>query len=67
MMTKIRTMWGIDLDYLQSCYPQEFVAHLEHQLSHQLPKEWFVINNNNITLTIAGRLYADHIASQLFV
>jgi len=65
VMTSLRTMWGLDLNKLNS---------IAQGTSHELikaadpffEKDWIQQNNNVITLTPGGKLYADHIASELF-
>ena len=65
IMTSLRTIWGLDLDKLNS---------IATSSSNQLltaadlffDKEWLVKKENIIYLTPQGKLYADHIASELF-
>lgn len=65
IMTSLRTMWGLDLDKLNA-----IAAGASDELLKLTPgfleKEWISRNENVIYLTPAGKLYADHIASELF-
>ena len=65
IMTSLRTMWGLDIDKLNSIA----AASANVLLIEAVPffdKEWIVQKDNIIYLTQAGKLYADHIASALF-
>lgn len=62
ILTGLRTKWGLSLDSL-------------HQLNYELPKDTLsdfittgliLEQNNSLTLTSKGRLFADHIAMELF-
>jgi oxygen-independent coproporphyrinogen-3 oxidase len=65
IMTSLRTMWGLDIDKLNSIA----AASANVLLTEAVPffdKEWIVQKDNIIYLTQTGKLYADHIASGLF-
>ncbi len=65
IMTSLRTMWGLDITHLN---------HIAIGASAQLLKDvqlffdkgWLYQNHQHIFLTKTGKLYADHIASELF-
>ncbi|MEO6149115.1 MAG: coproporphyrinogen III oxidase, partial [Mucilaginibacter sp.] len=65
IMTSLRTMWGLDLNKLN-----HIAAGTANQLLIAAPpffeKEWIVQKDSTIYLTQTGKLYADHIASELF-
>jgi len=65
IMTSLRTMWGLDLDRLNSIAagssPQLITAARPFFDSDRMRQ-----NDNTIYLTSKGKLYADHIASELF-
>lgn len=65
IMTSLRTIWGLDLNKLNS-----IAASASNQLLTVadlfFDKEWLVKKDNVIYLTPQGKLYADHIASELF-
>ena len=65
IMTSLRTMWGLDLDKLNAIAP----ASAEELLKCARPffeKGWIEEKDGVIFLTQAGKLYADHIAGELF-
>ena len=65
IMTSLRTMWGLDIDKLNSIA----AASANVLLNEAVPffdKEWIEQKDNIIYLTQTGKLYADHIASVLF-
>jgi oxygen-independent coproporphyrinogen-3 oxidase len=65
IMTSLRTMWGLDIHKLNHIA----VASANVLLTAAVPffdKEWIVQKENIIYLTQTGKLYADHIASELF-
>jgi oxygen-independent coproporphyrinogen-3 oxidase len=65
IMTSLRTMWGLDIDKLNSIA----AASANVLLTEAVPffdKEWIEQKDNIIYLTQTGKLYADHIASGLF-
>jgi oxygen-independent coproporphyrinogen-3 oxidase len=65
IMTSVRTMWGLDLDKLD--YIQAGASTLLMNNAQQfLYKHWLNQQNRILTLTPAGKLYADHIAAELF-
>ena len=65
IMTSLRTSWGLDLDKLNA-----IAAASANQLlipaEEFFDKEWIIKKGNIITLTQSGKLYADHIAAELF-
>jgi oxygen-independent coproporphyrinogen-3 oxidase len=65
IMTSLRTVWGLDLDRLNAISkgsPHELHKNTEEHFD----KGWIQQKDNIITLTNAGKLYADKIASDLF-
>jgi len=65
IMTSLRTMWGLDLNKLNA-----IAAASANQLLIEagpfFDKEWISKKDDIIYLTPTGKLYADHIASELF-
>jgi len=65
IMTSLRTIWGLDLDKLNT-----IAASASNQLLTAadlfFDKEWLIKKENVIYLSPQGKLYADHIASELF-
>jgi oxygen-independent coproporphyrinogen-3 oxidase len=67
ILTSLRTIWGIDLNYLSANFNTEFVKHYLNQIEKYIKQETVVINNTTYTLTEKGKLFADKIASELFI
>ena len=65
IMTSLRTTWGLDLDRLNT-----IAAGTKNMLNiaarEYFEKGWIQKNNQIITLTQTGKLYADTIAAGLF-
>lgn len=65
IMTSLRTTWGLDIHKLNAIA----AASANELLIEAVPffdKGWLTQQDNVIYLTKAGKLYADHIASELF-
>lgn len=67
VLTSLRTIWGIDLNYLSANFNTEFVKHYLIQIEKYIKQETVVINDTTYTLTEKGKLFADKIASELFI
>lgn len=65
IMTSLRTIWGLDLDKLNTIAATSSNV-LINQARPFLEKEWIIKKDNKIYLTQTGKLYADHIAGELF-
>ncbi|HTH83506.1 MAG TPA: radical SAM family heme chaperone HemW [Mucilaginibacter sp.] len=65
IMTSLRTSWGLDLDKLNSIAAAA-ANPLLAEARRFFENGWIVKKNNTIFLTQTGKLYADHIASELF-
>jgi oxygen-independent coproporphyrinogen-3 oxidase len=65
IMTSLRTSWGLDLDKLNSIASTS-ADHLQKVAIEFFEKGWLSQKNKIIYLTQTGKLYADHIASELF-
>ena len=67
IMTSLRTMWGMSLQHIADHFGSDLANQLKEDASPFFKKQWLSINENTIYLTPAGKLYADHIASELFI
>ena len=67
LMTSIRTMWGTDLQKIKADFGKDFLEETQHNLRGFEDKDWLLIEENNIKLSQNGKLFADHIASELFI
>ncbi len=63
IMTALRTMWGLKLADI----PTHYQSHIIKQAAIYIDKNWLLNNNNILTLSNSGKLYADEIAAALFV
>ena len=67
ILTSLRTIWGIDLNYLKTNFNSDFVKSFLHQIESYIKQESVLVKNTTYTLTEKGKLLADKIASELFV
>ncbi len=67
IMTSLRTKWGCDLEKIKREWNSEFVAKIEEQAKGYLNSNWMIQKDKVFTLTNTGKLFADRIASDLFV
>jgi len=65
IMTSLRTQWGLDLDRLNTI-AKGAADQLVKETDQFFDKEWIIQKDQIIYLTQTGKLYADHIASELF-
>jgi len=65
IMTSLRTMWGLDLDQLNviAAGSSDILLKLTGGV---FDKQWIRRENNILYLTRTGKLYADHVAAELF-
>lgn len=67
ILTTLRTIWGIDINYLKKNFNSDFVSSFLKQVKTYLENETIVLKDNSYVLTNTGKLLADRIASELFV
>ncbi len=67
IMTSLRTMWGTDLHKINADFGVDFLEETKHNLKNFEDKNWVLIEGDNIYLSQNGKLFADHIASELFI
>ncbi len=67
ILTALRTIWGVDLNYLKSNFNTNFVKQFEEQIKEYIKQETIKVKDTTYTLTEKGKLLADRIASNLFV
>ena len=60
-------MWGMDLNTIAIEFGQDYKKHLENNLQEFIEAEHISLNENIATLTNKGKLFADKIASELFI
>lgn len=67
IMTSIRTSKGMKLNLISNKFGEEYTEHIIQALDPFLEREWVTYSDQSVTLTQTGKLFADHIASELFV
>jgi len=66
VLTRLRTIWGVDVDYVSKQFNKELNRHFEKELKPYLNSSYLKIDKNKITLTQEGIFIADKITSDLF-
>lgn len=67
MMTSLRTMWGTDLSKIKKEFGQRFFEETQKNCKPFIEKTWLNYKNDYLYLTLEGKLFADYIASELFI
>jgi len=67
IFTGLRTIWGVELDYIKTRFGKNTQEYFEQQMQNWLMQAKVKKENSNYTLTEKGKLYADAIASDLFI
>ena len=66
IMTSLRTIEGIDLQYVSNQFGEEKGSLLENNATIYLQSRQMVLFNEKLILTKSGKLFADGIAAALF-
>ncbi len=66
ILTRLRTIWGIDMDYILSQFNETIQDHFNKEIAQYLDSLYLHIEKNKITLTQEGIFIADKITSDLF-
>lgn len=67
IMTSVRTMWGIDLIKVRMEFDKLFIEDTLNAIKPFIERKWLLNQNDHLILTQEGKLFADHIASELFL
>ncbi|MGY3052775.1 oxygen-independent coproporphyrinogen-3 oxidase [Pedobacter sp. UYEF25] len=67
VMTSLRTMWGLDLQAIEQDFGSAFLLETKKQFPIFFEKNWIEQRDETVFLTQSGKLFADHIASEMFV
>ncbi len=67
IMTSLRTMWGCDLQKIRNEWGEDFAGQVVESSYEFRERKWLTEQDNKLTLTAAGKLFADRIAGELFV
>lgn len=67
IMTSLRTQWGCDLAHIATEWDATTATLVEKSSHLFMEKKWVTQDGKKLLLTPAGKLFADRIASELFV
>ena len=67
IMTSLRTNRGMNIAHINNEFGEEYATNIEQELDRFVEKGWIAIHDRVVVLTKAGKLFADYIASELFV
>jgi oxygen-independent coproporphyrinogen-3 oxidase len=67
ILTSLRTIWGSDLLYMKRQFGEELWAHCLKEAAPYLLSKQLIQRDNKLFLTDNGKLFADKIASDLFM
>lgn len=66
IMTRLRTCWGIDLNYLKSHFNYSIYKQRKGYITDLIDNQLAYLNDDKLILTKKGKLLADQIAEDLF-
>ena len=67
ILTSLRTIWGIDAEVLKNKFSSEITHSFNRNINTYISKGMVTFTNNQYVLTSKGKLFADRVASELFV
>jgi oxygen-independent coproporphyrinogen-3 oxidase len=67
VMVSLRTIWGCDLSKIRDIFGEEYAVLFEKQVAQYLNNRMVVEKRDIYSLTDEGKLFADRIASDLFM
>jgi oxygen-independent coproporphyrinogen-3 oxidase len=67
IMTSLRTSKGMNLEKITERYGSDYANEVKNGLEPFADKNWITIKDQVVILTTDGKLFADHIASELFL
>jgi oxygen-independent coproporphyrinogen-3 oxidase len=67
ILTSLRTIWGIDVVVLKNKFNSEIFNSFNEKIKTYISSDMVAFSNNKYVLTSNGKLFADKIASELFV
>jgi oxygen-independent coproporphyrinogen-3 oxidase len=67
VMTSLRTMWGTSLHKIEHEFGKFFLADTLKTMKSFIDRQWLIHEDNHLKLTTDGKLFADYIASELFL
>jgi len=66
ILTRLRTVWGIEMDYISRKFNSEINQHFQQEIKLYLNSAYLQQINNKVVLTDEGILITDKITSDLF-
>jgi oxygen-independent coproporphyrinogen-3 oxidase len=67
IMTSLRTMWGTNLNKIAADFGKQFLDDTLKAIKPFIERDWLIQQDNHLILTQEGKLFADYIASELFL
>lgn len=67
LLTGLRTKWGCSVPELTTLAGTDFERLQQTELEKLYKAGWLVLENRTLTLTETGKLFADRVASELFI
>lgn len=67
VMTSLRTIWGTDLAYISREFGTDYSQQISSKSAAFIQQNWINAESEKLHLTTQGKLFADHIASELFI
>lgn len=67
VMTGLRTKWGCNFAFIRTHFGENYLSLFKKEIQPFIQKNWAVEINDAIVLSKEGKLYADGIASDLFM
>lgn len=67
ILTSLRTMWGADLNYIETAFGRDYVTHGLKEVEKYLETGKVLHQENKLILSDNGKLFADKIASDIFI
>ncbi|MFM6975693.1 MAG: radical SAM family heme chaperone HemW [Sphingobacteriaceae bacterium] len=67
IMASLRTIWGVDEQKIKLDFGEDYLEKLKNKSADFKDKNWIRSDNEKLYLTQEGKLFADHIASELFI
>lgn len=67
IMTSLRTMWGCDLNMVAEQYGSDYAKAITQAAEEHLERGYVIRNEGKLLLSREGKLFADRIASDLFM
>ncbi len=67
LMTSLRTMWGLDMEFVRKSWGEKYYKHLLKQSDPFIKTKKIRKRENKLILTSKGMFIADHIIRELFI